>query len=222
MEQGKGDEGRPAWEPSPEPNRVEVLALVLDESTDPIFNILEDGTYRYVNRAFSSPFGRDPEAIIGRRIYDVFPPEEAEKRMTVVRRCFATAETVVFEVRVPMDRESDRYYLTSVKPMLDPGGRVASVVCISKDITDRKRIEWERESLIQELKEALAQVQALSGLLPICAHCKNIRDDQGYWIQIESYIRNHSQADFTHGICPACKDLLYPESTQGGGSDSPE
>lgn len=192
-------------------SRVKVLESVLDESTDPIFNILEDGTYRYVNRAFSSHFDREPEEIIGCRIYDLFPLDEAEKRMAVVKKSFATAETIVFEVRVPMARENDRFFLTSVKPILDAEGRVGSVVCISKDITDRKRVEEEREKLILELQGALAQVQTLSGLLPICANCKNIRDDQGYWIQIESYIREHSRADFTHGICPGCKQLLYPE-----------
>ena len=62
-----------------------------------------------------------------------------------------------------------------------------------------------------ELKEALSDVKILSGFLPICSCCKNIRDDKGYWNQIESYIRNHSEAEFTHGICPKCIKELYPE-----------
>jgi PAS domain S-box-containing protein len=203
----------PAIEERMKLNRVRVLESVLDESTDPIFNILEDGTYRYVNRAFSSHFDREPEEVIGRRIYDIFPPEEAEKRMAVVKKSFATGETIVFEVRVPMAREVDRFFLTSVKPILDSEGQVTSVVCISKDITERKRVEQEREKLIQDLQDALAQVRTLSGLLPICANCKNIRDDQGYWIQIEAYIRDHSAAEFTHGICPGCREQFFPEAT---------
>jgi PAS domain S-box-containing protein len=193
-------------------DRLHVLETLLDESTDPIFCILEDGTYRYVNHAFTTPFAREPEDVIGCRIYDLFSLEEAEKRMTVVKRAFASAETIVFEVRVPMARGGDHFYLTSVKPIQDAGGRVVSVVCISKDITDRKRIELEREQVIQELQAALAQVRTLSGLLPICSSCKNIRDDKGYWIQIEDYVRNHSEADFTHGICPDCRGRLYPET----------
>lgn len=191
--------------------QIEILEVVLGESTDPIFNILEDGTYRYVNLAFSSHFDRRPEEVIGRRIFDIFPHEEAEKRMTVVRRAFATGETIVFDVRVPMAREEDRYFITSVKPLKDATGKVCSVVCISKDITDRKRIERDREQLIQELTAALAKVKTLSGLLPICASCKKIRDDRGYWTQIECYIRDHSMADFSHGLCPDCVDGLYPE-----------
>lgn len=79
------------------------------------------------------------------------------------------------------------------------------------DITDRKRAEEERERLIRELQEALAKVKTLSGLLPICASCKKIRDDQGYWQQIEEYIQEHSNAEFSHSVCPECARKLYPE-----------
>jgi PAS domain S-box-containing protein len=190
--------------------KVEILEIVLGASADPIFSILEDGTYRYVNFAFSSHFDRSPEELIGRRIYDIFPAEEADRRMEVVRRAFATGETIVFDVRVPMARENDRFFITSVKPITDSAGKVTSVVCISKDITERKRAEEDREKLIQDLKSALAQVRALSGLLPICADCKRIRDDNGSWTQIESYIRDHSEAEFSHGLCPDCAERLYP------------
>ena len=69
----------------------------------------------------------------------------------------------------------------------------------------------ERERLVVALQEALSKVKQLSGLLPICASCKKIRDDKGYWNRIEEYIRNHSEADFSHGLCPPCLEKLYPE-----------
>lgn len=122
------------------PDWVEVLSMVLDESTDPIFNILEDGTYRYVNQAFSGAFGKSPGAVIGKRIWDIFPLAEAEARMAIVRKAFATGETSVFDVKVP-DPAGDRHFITSLKPIRDREGRVSSVVCISKDITARKRLE---------------------------------------------------------------------------------
>jgi hypothetical protein len=75
----------------------------------------------------------------------------------------------------------------------------------------RKQAREERERLIAELQKALSEVNKLSGLLPICASCKKIRDDKGYWNQIESYIRDHSEAEFSHGICPDCAKKLYPE-----------
>jgi PAS domain S-box-containing protein len=79
------------------------------------------------------------------------------------------------------------------------------------DITGRKRLESEREQLIERLQNALGEVKALSGLLPICSNCKKIRDDSGYWKQVEFYIQEHSQAQFSHSICPDCIKKLYPE-----------
>lgn len=76
---------------------------------------------------------------------------------------------------------------------------------------ERKRIENEKVLLIAELRQALAQVKLLSGFLPICCSCKKIRDDVGYWQQIESYISAHSEVEFSHGICPECARKLYPE-----------
>ncbi|MDD1751061.1 MAG: response regulator [Methanothrix sp.] len=73
------------------------------------------------------------------------------------------------------------------------------------------RYAIERKKLLLELQETLANVRKLSGMLPICASCKKIRDDKGYWLQVETYIRDHSEAEFTHGICPECARKLYPE-----------
>jgi PAS domain S-box-containing protein len=93
------------------------------------------------------------------------------------------------------------------------GGSVL-VTAVVMDISHRKRIEAEREKLIDELRAALDKVKQLSGLLPICASCKKIRDDNGYWNQIEAYIQEHSEAEFSHGICPDCARKLYPEIFQ--------
>jgi CheY-like chemotaxis protein len=80
----------------------------------------------------------------------------------------------------------------------------------------KHRAAKEREKLIAELENALLQVKRLSGLLPICASCKKIRDEQGDWEQIEEYIATHSEADFSHSICPQCARRLYPEIFPGG------
>ncbi len=82
---------------------------------------------------------------------------------------------------------------------------------LREEISWRKKAEEEREKLIRELQQALAEVKTLSGLLPICASCKKIRDDKGNWNQMEVYIRDHSQAEFSHGICPDCAKKLYAE-----------
>jgi len=80
-----------------------------------------------------------------------------------------------------------------------------------QDITAQKEGEQERESLISDLQEALSRIKVLSGLVPICANCKKIRDDKGFWNHIEDYIMKHSDAVFSHGICADCAKDLYPE-----------
>jgi PAS domain-containing protein len=82
---------------------------------------------------------------------------------------------------------------------------------LTREVAERKRAEEEKEKVITQLQQALAHVKKLSGLLPICASCKKIRDDRGYWLQVEEYIRDHSEAQFSHGICPECARKLYPE-----------
>jgi hypothetical protein len=78
-----------------------------------------------------------------------------------------------------------------------------------EDISERRRAAEEREQMIDELKEALANVKTLRGLIPICASCKKIRDDKGFWSQVEVYVRDRSEAEFSHDICPDCMKKLY-------------
>lgn len=82
---------------------------------------------------------------------------------------------------------------------------------LEKKVKELNLSESKRAKTISELEKALEEVNSLSGLLPICASCKKIRDDKGYWNQIESYISEHSEADFSHGLCPDCAIKLYPE-----------
>lgn len=77
------------------------------------------------------------------------------------------------------------------------------------DVTVRRQAEEERERSINELQEALAAIKTLSGLIPICAQCKKIRDDEGYWNILEAYIQKHTDALFSHSVCPQCSDELY-------------
>ena len=107
-----------------------------------------------------------------------------------------------------------RYLSVQIRPItaITEGKRkVGFAVVTINNITGNKRKENEREKLVHELQDPLAKIKTLRGLLPICASCKRIRDDKGYWNQIEAYIRDHSEAQFSHGICPECKRKLYPE-----------
>jgi AmiR/NasT family two-component response regulator len=100
-----------------------------------------------------------------------------------------------------------------VKPPKAPEIERAITIAMARfaDMIQLRQLNAELQARNQELQEALTKVKTLSGLLPICASCKKIRDDQGYWQQVEEYIQKHSEAEFTHGICPDCVKKLYPE-----------
>ena len=184
---------------------------LLDESSDPIFSFLPDGTYRYVNQAFADGVGKPREQIIGRRIFEVFSPSEAEKRFAVLQQVFKTGLPRVFDVRVPR-LDGDRFFQTTLQPVLDEAGAVASVMASSKDITERRRMESELTERLGELEAALAHVKQLQGIIPICAHCHSVRRDPETWQQLEAYVSEHSQAQFSHGICPTCQKRNFPDS----------
>jgi PAS domain S-box-containing protein len=93
----------------------------------------------------------------------------------------------------------------------DSGGKIIRLQGAFQDITKRKQVETERENLIKELQAALAEVKTLRGILPICMYCKKIRDDEGAWTQLESYIKEHTGAEFSHGMCGPCAERMYPE-----------
>ena len=99
----------------------------------------------------------------------------------------------------------------SCAPIRDEAGQTVGSILVFRDVSERKKHEAEREKMIAELQQALANVRTLRGLLPICAWCKQIRDDDGYWQSVEAYVQAHSDAEFTHGICPECYQKQVPK-----------
>jgi hypothetical protein len=101
--------------------------------------------------------------------------------------------------------------LNSAVRVTDEAERTVGAIFVNEDITEEIRQKAEREDLIRRLEESRANVRTLKGMLPICASCKKVRDDAGYWKQIEEYMREHADVQFTHGICPECAARIYPE-----------
>ena len=102
-----------------------------------------------------------------------------------------------------------------VGPVFDRWGELAGRIVVARDVTPQKTLEDERERLVDELQEALRKVTSLEGMLPICAHCRNVRDDRGYWSRIEVYIGSRTPLEFTHAICPDCMGRFFPDSSRG-------
>lgn len=82
---------------------------------------------------------------------------------------------------------------------------------LAREVEERRSVQISNEQLISELRKATAEVKTLSGLLPVCASCKQVRDDQGYWSQLETYLKKHTEISFSHGLCQDCAHKLYPE-----------
>lgn len=150
--------------------------------------------------------GRKLSEVVGRVVYDLVPEHIHAGLRRCIEQVFETGKPIKAESHIVTDRES--WWITRFVPIRE-NGRVISVVAIGTEITERKLAENERERLIVELREAVDKVETLSGLLPICASCKNVRDDQGYWRRIEGYISERSGAEFSHGLCPPCAKELH-------------
>ena len=99
----------------------------------------------------------------------------------------------------------------AISPIKGASGKLMGASAIAYDITERKKIEDERTKMIDQLNDTLSKVKTLSGLLPICARCKKIRDDKGYWQKLETFVHEHSNAEFSHSMCPDCMERLYPD-----------
>lgn len=120
-------------------------------------------------------------------------------------------KNVVCEPTKSNDDGSSQHFIVTARPFLNSKGELEGIVESFQDITERKKIEMERDNLIKELQQALSEIQDLRKILPICSFCKNIRNDQGYYEQIEGYFHKHTGVDFSHTICPTCAKKHYPE-----------
>ncbi|MEI7810922.1 MAG: PAS domain S-box protein [Ignavibacteria bacterium] len=140
----------------------QTLRVILDESIDPIFHFKSDGTYKYVNNAFAKGIGRDVKDIIGKKIWDVFPKKEADMRYAVLQQAFLSGQTKTIDVCVP-GADGDRYFITTIVPLHDEKGTVYSILCSSKDITERKKAELIEKALfdISEATHLATDMEAL-------------------------------------------------------------
>ena len=171
------------------------------------FNLAADGTILAVNLTGARLLGLERAQLLNRRFGVLVSEADRPVFNAFLAKTFAGKDREFCEVALLKAETTPLFVL--VEAVVSEGRRECRAAVL--DVTDRYQTEAERDQLIQELQQALASVKSLSGLLPICASCKKIRDDQGYWEQVEAYISSHSEATFTHGLCPECFHKLYPE-----------
>jgi PAS domain S-box-containing protein len=187
------------------------LASIVSSCQDAIVGTTLEGTVVSWNAGAEALYGYTSAEMVGKSVTTLIPANRPQDFPEISQNVERVERFERFEtVRLRKDGSLVEVSLT-ISPLKDPQGKIIGASSVALDISKRKREEAEWMRLIQELTDALAHVKTLSGLLPICASCKKIRDDKGYWQQVETYIKDRSDADFTHGICPECVKRLYPE-----------
>ncbi|RMH11733.1 MAG: PAS domain S-box protein [Gammaproteobacteria bacterium] len=189
---------------------------LLDSIPAPVFYKDADYIYTGCNRAFEEFLGMGREEIIGKSVYDIAPKALADVYHEKDAELMNNPGVQVYEFEVKSRNSEDHRQVVFHKATFhDSDGKVAGLIGVILDITERKRAEKRNEKLIRELRQALEEVRELRGLIPICASCKSIRDDQGYWQRLEAYFQEHSDVQFSHSICPECAQKLYPDLDAG-------
>jgi len=165
-----------------------------------------------VNKALVDFLGKKPEEVLGRYCYEIMHGQNTPWCNCPHLAAIELGKSVTFEIN---DNNMGIPLLVTCSPLLHDDGSLLGSVHVARDISEQKKSSKVREQLIKKLEDSLAKVKLLSGFIPICASCKKIRDDQGYWKQVEDYIHDHSEAEFSHSICPDCAKKLYPDLNGG-------
>ncbi len=187
------------------------LAAIVESSGDAIIGMDLAGRITSWNSGAEKIYGHPRKGVIGEMISIIAPPISAGEIPHLFDKIQRGERVEGYEtIRMKKDGNPIDVSLT-ISPIHNSAQEIIGVSAIERDITAQKRAEVERKRLIEELSDALTKVKTLSGLLPICASCKKIRDDRGDWQPVETYIKARSDADFSHGMCPGCMAKLYPE-----------
>ncbi|BBO77525.1 hypothetical protein DSCW_49420 [Desulfosarcina widdelii] len=183
-----------------------------DHATDSIF-IIDPDTDRILdcNIVAYEKLGYSKEEMLQLTVGDLNKKVQLNERKKLFERQIS-GENICFETCHTRKDGSDFPVEVTSAMLVDEGKKVLQ--SIVRDISERREREEEREQLIAELKNALDEIKTLRGILPICSFCKKIRNDKGYWEQVEVYISKNSSADISHSICPECLKKEYPEFSQ--------
>jgi PAS domain-containing protein len=191
----------------------QVLEGVVNALPARVFWKNEDLVYLGCNTAFAHDAGfADPKDIIGKDDYQMGWHAQADlyrgdDRQVIESRC---PKLLIEEPQLTPEGKTITL-LTSKIPLFNSHGEIGGVIGMYLDITERKKIEEERERLLNELRDALSNIKTLKALLPICSYCRKIRDDRGYWERLDTYIAKNTDTQFSHGMCPECEKKAVAE-----------
>lgn len=184
-------------------NSKEVVIFALDHQYRYVaFNILHQQTMRQI-------WGVD--ITLGNNMLDyINSPGDRLKAKNNFDRALS-GESLMLMEKYGDEGISRRFYINHYNPTIDEHGDIIGINLFLTDITEKKRLEKERENLINDLQNALAEIKTLRGILPLCSFCKKIKNDKGNWEQVDTYIEKHSEANISHSLCPECLKKHYPK-----------
>ena len=184
--------------------------VLVEEINDIIYTVDRAKVVMFISPVIEPLSGYAPSEIVGRSFLDFVHEEDVPRVDAQFQENISGRQDLVqFRFRVLTKPGEVRWARTYSRPMLR-NNRVVGLQGVMTDVTQWVALEEEQARLIREQQEALDQVRVLRGLLPICSGCKKIRDDEGRWEQLEAYIQRHSEARFSHDLCPDCARDLYP------------
>jgi PAS domain S-box-containing protein len=176
-----------------------------------------NGYFKRLNPAWERTLGWSRAELMSRPFIEFVHPDDRERTLGQNARVREGGQALGFENRYLCKDGSFRWFLWSAAP--DSDGRV--IYSVARDVTERKRAEEEREQLVRQLRAALAEVRSLQAILPICSYCKRVRDDENYWQSVETYISQHTETRFSHGICPSCFEReVEPQFDEADAADA--
>jgi PAS domain S-box-containing protein len=188
----------------------EKFRLLVENSHDIIYSLNADGVFTFVSSTWTELLGHPVTQVSGKPFQLFVPPEDIPLCMAFLKSVIETGQRKEgVEYRVKHANGTWRWHTSSAVPFKDESG-VAGYYGIARDITERKKKDNDLKELLSRLQNAIEEIKTLRGIVPICANCKKIRDDKGYWNQVEKYVSDHTEATFSHSICPECAKKLYP------------
>ena len=170
------------------------------------------GHFRRLSPAWEKTLGFSQEELQAKPMFDFVHPDDRQRTVEQNRLVKAGGQALGFENRYLCKDGSYRWLLWNAQADLEQ----QMIYSVARDITERREAEELRELLMRELQAALAEVRELQTILPICAYCRKVRNDQNYWQTVEVYISHRTNSRFSHGICPSClPNVLRQEGVLG-------
>lgn len=182
------------------------------EVLDLVFVVIDkEQRIKRINQRGAQKLGYSKDELLGKNWFDIAIPESEREALKAIFDSVISGELEMveyFENKVLTKDGKERIFAWHNTVLRDSEGKIIAAVSAGEDITDKKIYDEKREKLIEELKKAIQNVRTLKGLIPICAWCKKIRTDEGYWMKLETYLKEHTEAEFTHSMCPECYEKL--------------